>query len=50
MGYALTAQFLSDRAETALGYAPTEQDTQRLQDAMPRLRTVERNVETRSER
>ncbi|CAK4030817.1 hypothetical protein BAUCODRAFT_76314 [Lecanosticta acicola] len=42
MAYAGLGLFLSDRAEQTFGFTPTEQDRQRLQEAVPRIHVVER--------
>jgi len=40
--YALAGMFLSDKAEQALGLVPTDQDKQRLNEAMPKIHAVDR--------
>jgi hypothetical protein len=42
MAYAGLGLFLSDKAEEAFGFVPTEQDKQRLKEAIPKISLVER--------
>lgn len=42
MTYAVAGMFLSDKAEHAFGFTPTEQDRKRLQESMPRIHAVDR--------
>lgn len=42
MAYGVAGIFLSDKAEQALGFEPTEQDKRRLKESMPHIHTVER--------
>ncbi|EON68284.1 hypothetical protein W97_07542 [Coniosporium apollinis CBS 100218] len=44
MGYASVALMLSDKAEEALGMAPTERDKEELARAMPKIRTVDKEA------
>lgn len=41
MAYACLGLFISDAAEEKLGYTPTEQDKQKLKEALPRIRVVD---------
>lgn len=43
MAYAAFGLLVSDKAEEALGLVPTEEDKQRLREAIPRIHTVERS-------
>ncbi|KAH9829072.1 hypothetical protein Tdes44962_MAKER09186 [Teratosphaeria destructans] len=43
MAYAVFGLFVSDKAEAALGFTPTEQDRQRLKEAMPRISVVDKD-------
>lgn len=43
MAYAAFGLLLSDKAEEAFGFTPTEKDKQDLREAVPRLHTVERD-------
>lgn len=42
MAYAAFGLLVADRAEQVFGFTPTEQDKKDLQDAIPRVHTVER--------
>jgi hypothetical protein len=42
MAYALFGILLSDRAEAAFGFTPTEEDKKNLRDAVPKIHLVER--------
>jgi hypothetical protein len=42
MAYALFGILLSDRAEIAFGFTPTEEDKKNLRDAVPKIHLVER--------
>ncbi|WPG99332.1 Hypothetical protein R9X50_00214600 [Acrodontium crateriforme] len=42
MAYAAFGMFVSDRAEQALGFTPTEDDKKRLQEAIPTIHVVDR--------
>lgn len=42
MAYAAFGLLLSDRAEDAFGFTPTEKDKQDLRDAVPKIHMVER--------
>lgn len=42
MVYAVFGLMLSDKAEEAFGFTPSEQDKKNLKEAMPRLQTVDR--------
>lgn len=42
MGYAVLGLFLSDKAEEKFGFTPTEQDKQKLREAVPKIHMVER--------
>jgi hypothetical protein len=43
MGYAATALFLSDKAEEKFGLTPTPEDKEKLRQALPKIRTVEKD-------
>ncbi|TKA67220.1 hypothetical protein B0A55_08779 [Friedmanniomyces simplex] len=43
MAYATFGLLVSDKAEEALGLVPTEEDKQRLREAVPKIQTVERS-------
>jgi hypothetical protein len=43
MGYAATGLFLSDKAEEKFGLTPTPEDHERLRQAIPKIRTVEKD-------
>lgn len=42
MAYAAFGLLLSDKAEEALGFTPTEQDKKDLRDSVPKIHVVER--------
>ncbi|KAK5167193.1 uncharacterized protein LTR77_007924 [Saxophila tyrrhenica] len=42
MAWAAFGLLLSDRAEAAFGFTPTEQDKRDLRDSMPKIHLVER--------
>ena len=42
MAYAVFGLFLSDKAEAAFGFTPTEEDKRNLQGAIPKIHTVDR--------
>lgn len=42
MAYAAFGLFLSDKAEQTFGMVPTEKDREKLRDAMPKIRTVDK--------
>ncbi|KAK5108014.1 hypothetical protein LTR62_008849 [Meristemomyces frigidus] len=42
MAYAMFGIFVSDKAEQAFGFVPTEQDKKRLDEAWPKVQVVER--------
>jgi hypothetical protein len=42
MAYAAFGLLLSDRAEAAFGFTPTEEDKKNLRDAVPKIHLVER--------
>ncbi|KAK0289128.1 hypothetical protein LTR35_000504 [Friedmanniomyces endolithicus] len=44
MAYAGFGLLVSDKAEEALGLVPTEEDKQRLREAVPRVYAVERSA------
>lgn len=41
IAWALIAQTLTDQAEPMLGFKATEQDKERLREALPKIRSVE---------
>ncbi|KAK4554560.1 hypothetical protein LTR86_008415 [Recurvomyces mirabilis] len=43
MAYAAFGIFVSDKAEEAFGFVPSEQDKQKLNEAWPRLHVVDKN-------
>ncbi|GAB7363715.1 hypothetical protein MBLNU230_g4283t1 [Neophaeotheca triangularis] len=43
IAYAFFGLYASDKAESALGYTPSEEDKRRLRDAVPRISAVERD-------
>jgi hypothetical protein len=43
MGYAATALFLSDKAEEKFGLSPKPEDREKLRQAIPKIRTVEKD-------
>lgn len=43
MSYAATGLFLSDKAEEKFGLVPTEEDKEKLRQAIPKIRTVDRD-------
>lgn len=42
MAYALFGLLVSDKAESALGFTPTEDDKKKLREAVPTIHLVER--------
>lgn len=42
MAYAAFGLLLSDKAEEAFGFTPTQQDKERLKDIVPKVRVVEK--------
>jgi hypothetical protein len=43
MAYAATGLFLSDKAEEKFGLSPTPEDHAKLRQAIPKIRTVDRD-------
>lgn len=44
MAYAAFGLLISDKAEEALGFTPTEKDKKDLRDAVPKIHIVERET------
>lgn len=42
MAYAVFGLFISDRAEEAFGFTPTEEDKKRLREAVPKIHIIEK--------
>ena len=42
IAYGTLGLFVSDKAEQAFGFAPTEEDRRRLKEAIPKIHTIER--------
>jgi hypothetical protein len=49
MGYAGTALYLSDKAEEKFGLVPKPEDKEKLRQAIPKIRTVEKDEMHREE-
>ena len=43
MVYAFAGQTLSDQAESMFGYTPSEKDKERLKNALPTIRTIDKD-------
>lgn len=42
MAYAVFGLFISDKAEEAFGFTPTEEDKKRLREAVPKIHIIEK--------